>query len=106
MFRFTIRDVLWLITGIAIAFAILGSLQRREYATWNKERAMLREERAALQGVAEQQKARATSAERNLKGIYQDLQNPAVIEELVLAREAEQKLRSQNRLRPTNEPNP
>jgi hypothetical protein len=46
---------MWLITGIAIAFAILGTLWRREDATWNYERALLQQERADLELDIEQQ---------------------------------------------------
>ena len=93
--RFTIRDLLWLVAGTAIAFALLGSIWRRELATWNHERAALHEERSALQADAEQQRVRATVAERNLTGIQQDLQNPAVVKELTLAAEAELRFRNQ-----------
>ena len=102
MFRFTIRDLLWLVTGIAIAFAILGSWWRHEYATWNRQRAIMQQQRAALQANMEAQTARATVAERNLKGIHQDLQDPTVIREIAIAAKIEQQFREQK----ARQPNP
>src|SRR5690348_5829231 len=104
--RFTVRDFCWLITGVAIAFAILGSIWRREYATWNLERVRLHHERAAMQADVEQQKSRAALAERNWKGIQQDLQEPVVIRELALAADAELRMRAQSTRPATSSPSP
>src|SRR5262245_273999 len=100
--RFTVRDLMWLTTGLAIAFAVLGSLWRHEYATWAQERAALRSERAALEANVESQRARAALAERNLKGLYQDLQDPAVLKEIAVTVEADPQFKRINLRTPSS----
>jgi hypothetical protein len=93
--RFTIRDLLWLITGFAIAFATLGTMWRAQFSRWNVERELLRAEWAASEAQAKTAQVRAAQAERNLKGLQQDLQDPAVIHEIVIAAKAEEDFRKQ-----------
>jgi hypothetical protein len=97
--RFSVRDLTWLVTGMAIAFAIVGSIWRREHASWIQER-------AGLQSDIAQEKDRAAKAERNMKYLNQDLADPEVIRELVIAAEVEQQFRKQGARQGTPDPIP
>jgi hypothetical protein len=77
--RITIRDMLWLITGIAIGLAVTSAFLRREYARLSQHRMQWRQERAVLDAEKESEIARANAAESELKAIERQGHSHVVI---------------------------
>ena len=67
--RFTVRDLFWLITGVAIAFAIVGAFWRREHGNWSRDRMQWSHQRLLLESSKEAETTRADTAENELQAI-------------------------------------
>jgi hypothetical protein len=67
--RLTVRDLVWLVTGVSIALAIVGAIWRREHAVLDRQRMQWKEERAALESGKDSETRRADDAQSELKAI-------------------------------------
>ena len=97
MFRFTIRDVLWLTLLVATSLG-MSLAWRKDHAAWQRDRIELQVTKARLQTV-----------EENLEELKKGLTHLAMLKEMVVSAEADRLLRDHNARQAASsqtEPNP